>query len=64
VLGLGRLGTQQVLAWSPNLTEERASAARATRVERDELFRRAGVLTLHLVLSERSAGLVGSTSSG
>jgi len=74
VLGLGRLGTQvarigaafgmQVLAWSPNLTEARASAAGATRVERDELFRRADVLTLHLVLSERSAGLVGRRELG
>lgn len=70
VLGLGRLGTQvarigsafgmQVIAWSPNLTEARASAAGATWVERDELLRRADVLTLHLVLSERTQGIVGA----
>jgi phosphoglycerate dehydrogenase-like enzyme len=74
VLGLGRLGTQvarigvafgmQVLAWSPNLSAERASAVGATWVERDELFRRADVLTLHLVLSERSLGLVGRRELG
>jgi phosphoglycerate dehydrogenase-like enzyme len=70
VLGLGRLGTQvarigaafgmEVIAWSPHLSAERAAAAAVMRVDRDELFRRADVLTLHLVLSERSAGLVGS----
>jgi phosphoglycerate dehydrogenase-like enzyme len=74
VLGLGRLGTQvarigaafgmDVIAWSPNLSQERAAAAGAERVERDELFRRADVLTLHLVLSERSAGLLGSRELG
>ncbi|HWO10809.1 MAG TPA: D-2-hydroxyacid dehydrogenase family protein [Polyangiaceae bacterium] len=69
VLGLGRLGTQvarigqafgmNVMAWSPNLTAERASAAGATLVEKDALFRGADVLTIHLVLSERTRGLVG-----
>jgi len=70
VLGLGRLGSQvarigaafgmELIAWSPNLTAERAAAAAVARVERDELFRRADVLTVHLVLSERSAGLIGA----
>lgn len=45
-----------VIAWSPNLSEARASAAGASWVERDELFRRADVLTIHLVLSERTQG--------
>jgi phosphoglycerate dehydrogenase-like enzyme len=70
VLGVGRLGTQvarigaafgmEVLAWSPNLTLARATAAGASLVDRDELFRRADVLTLHLVLSERTQGIVGT----
>jgi phosphoglycerate dehydrogenase-like enzyme len=70
VLGLGRLGTQvarigsafgmQVIAWSPNLTPARASTAGASHVERDELFRRSDVLTLHLVLSASTQGIVGA----
>jgi len=69
VLGIGRLGTQvarigtafgmEVIAWSPNLTLARATAAGASLVDRDELFRRSDVLTLHLVLSERTKGIVG-----
>jgi phosphoglycerate dehydrogenase-like enzyme len=69
VLGLGRLGTQMarighafgmnVIAWSQNLTAERAAEAGATRVEKSDLFRRADVLTIHLLLSERTRGLVG-----
>jgi phosphoglycerate dehydrogenase-like enzyme len=69
ILGLGRLGAQMarvglafgmnVIAWSQNLTPERAAEAGAKRVERDELFRLSDVLTIHLVLSERTRGLVG-----
>ena len=69
ILGLGRLGTRmamvgkafgmEVLAWSPNLTAERAGAAGAALVSKEELFERADVLTIHLVLGERSRGLVG-----
>jgi phosphoglycerate dehydrogenase-like enzyme len=70
ILGLGRLGSRmasigrafgmEVLAWSPNLTAERAEAAGAALVAKDELFARADVLTIHLVLGERSRGLVGA----
>ena len=70
ILGLGRLGSRmasigrafgmEVLAWSQNLTAERAEAAGATLVAKDELFARADVLTIHLVLGERSRGLVGA----
>ena len=69
VVGLGRLGSRMVpvarafgmdvLAWSTNLTAEAAVAAGAVRVDKDELFRRSDVVSLHLVLSERSRGLVG-----
>jgi phosphoglycerate dehydrogenase-like enzyme len=70
VLGLGRLGSQvarigtafgmHVVAWSPNLTAERAAAGGAELVTKDELFRRADVLSIHLVLSNRTRGLVGA----
>lgn len=70
MLGLGRIGTRvarvgkafgmDVIAWSTNLTPEAAEKAGATYVSKDELFSRADVLTVHLVLSERSRGLVGA----
>jgi phosphoglycerate dehydrogenase-like enzyme len=69
VVGLGKLGTQvarvglafgmEVVAWSPNLTSERAQAAGVQQVERDALFATADVVTLHLVLGERTRGVVG-----
>jgi phosphoglycerate dehydrogenase-like enzyme len=69
VLGLGRLGTQvarvglafdmKVIAWSQNLTMERAAEAGCTRVEKADLFRLADVLTIHLLLSDRTRGIVG-----
>ncbi|MCY1137087.1 D-2-hydroxyacid dehydrogenase family protein [Actinoplanes sp. Pm04-4] len=69
VLGLGRMGTQvarigqafdmRVIAWSQNLTAERAAEAGATLVSKDEFFAQSDVLTVHLKLSERSTGLIG-----
>jgi phosphoglycerate dehydrogenase-like enzyme len=69
VVGLGNLGSQvarigkafhmDVIAWSPNLTTERASALGVHCVEKDELFRRADFVTIHLVLAPRTRGLVG-----
>ena len=74
VLGLGRLGSavatvgqafgMEVIAWSQNLTEERANTHGVRRVDRDTLFREADVLTIHLVLSERTHGLVGAHELG
>ena len=74
LLGLGRLGEQvarigrafdmRVIAWSQNLTAERAAQAAAERVSRDALFRESDVLSIHLVLSERSRGLVGEAELG
>jgi phosphoglycerate dehydrogenase-like enzyme len=70
VLGLGRLGTvvarigaafgMQILAWSPNLTEQRAAEAGARLVSKPDLFAGSDVLTIHLVLSDRTRGLVGA----
>jgi phosphoglycerate dehydrogenase-like enzyme len=69
VLGLGNIGSEvariglafrtRVIAWSQNLNTERAAAAGAELVSKDELFRQADVLTIHLVLSRRTRGLVG-----
>jgi phosphoglycerate dehydrogenase-like enzyme len=70
VLGLGNIGGQvariglafgmKVIAWSQNMTPEIAEAAGATLVTKDELFRRADVVTIHLILSRRTRGLVGA----
>src|SRR5258707_11680201 len=70
LLGLGRLGSavarvgialgMKAIAWSQNLTAEKAAAQGVERVEKDELFRRSDVLSVHLVLSDRSRGLVGA----
>jgi phosphoglycerate dehydrogenase-like enzyme len=69
VVGLGRQGGpvarvgaafgMNVIAWSPNLTPERAAAHGATSVGKAELFASADIVTLHLVLSDRSRGIVG-----
>jgi phosphoglycerate dehydrogenase-like enzyme len=68
VLGLGRIGAEvarigqafgmQVIAWSENLTDERAAECGARRVDKDELFARSDVLTIHTLLSKRTRGLV------
>jgi phosphoglycerate dehydrogenase-like enzyme len=69
VVGLGNLGAavarigvafgMEPVAWSQNLTAERAAEVGAERVEKAELFRRADFVTIHLVLSDRTRGLVG-----
>jgi len=69
VLGLGRLGAQvaavgkafgmKVLAWSQNLTAERATQAGAALVGKEQLFADSDIITIHLVLSDRTRGLVG-----
>jgi phosphoglycerate dehydrogenase-like enzyme len=70
ILGLGRLGRQvarigqafgmKVIAWSTNLTPERAAEAGAEYVSKEDLFRRADVLTLHVILGDRNRGIVGA----
>jgi phosphoglycerate dehydrogenase-like enzyme len=70
VVGLGNIGREvariglafgmKVIAWSQNLTEEKASAAGATLVGKQTLFREADIVTVHLVLSSRSRGLIGA----
>jgi phosphoglycerate dehydrogenase-like enzyme len=48
-----------LIAWSQNMTQETAHAAGAILVSKDELFEKADILTIHLVLSSRTRGLVG-----
>lgn len=70
VIGLGNLGSQvatvgkafqmQVLAWSQHLTPERATQFGATLVSKEELLSRADIVTIHLVLGERTRGLLGA----
>jgi len=74
VLGLGKLGQRSaavakafgmnVIAWSQNLTPEKAAAAGATYVSKEELFAKADAVTIHVVLSDRSRGLVGAADLG
>jgi phosphoglycerate dehydrogenase-like enzyme len=70
VVGLGRIGGavarvaaafgMEVIAWSQNLTDEKARALGARRVEKRELFTNSDIVTLHLLLSKRTRGIVGS----
>ncbi|MCH7832592.1 MAG: D-2-hydroxyacid dehydrogenase family protein [Proteobacteria bacterium] len=69
ILGLGRLGAQvakvalalgmEVIAWSQNLTEERCAEVGVTHVGKDALFAESDVISVHLVLSDRTRGLIG-----
>ncbi|MTD59260.1 D-2-hydroxyacid dehydrogenase family protein [Amycolatopsis pithecellobii] len=70
LLGLGRLGSRvakvgqafgmETIAWSQNLTAERAAEHAVTAVSKEELFARSDVLSVHLILSKRTRGLVGA----
>jgi phosphoglycerate dehydrogenase-like enzyme len=70
ILGLGRIGQTMArlgqafgmatIAWSPNLTAGKAEGAGCELVSKEELFGRSDVLTIHMVLSERTRGLVGA----
>ena len=55
---VGKAFGMDVIAWSPNLTPEKAGAAGVRQVGKDELFSAADVITIHMVLSERTRGLV------
>ncbi|WP_461453465.1 D-2-hydroxyacid dehydrogenase family protein [Mucilaginibacter sp.] len=69
ILGLGRVGSKiaayakafdmNIIAWSPNLTEERAKNAGATLVTKEELFKQSDWVTIHMVLSDKTRGIVG-----
>ncbi|MEO3402905.1 D-2-hydroxyacid dehydrogenase family protein [Mucilaginibacter sp. CAU 1740] len=71
IVGLGRVGSKiaqyakafemKIMAWSENLTEERAHRAGAEMVSKEQLFKYADFITLHLVLSDRSRNTVSKT---
>lgn len=60
VAGYGKAFGMEVIAWSQNLTAERAAERGANLVTKEELLRRSDVLTIHLVLSDRTRGIVGA----
>ena len=70
ILGLGNIGAEiarvglafgmEVIAWSQNLTPERAEAHGVRLASKEGLFQQADILTIHLVLSRRTRGLVGA----
>ena len=70
VVGLGKLGAKvsalakafgmNVIAWSPNLTAERCKEVGVGYASKEELFSAADIVTVHVVLSQRSRGLVGA----
>ncbi len=70
IIGLGKLGTRvarianavgmKVLAWSQNLTAEKAKEAGATLVTKEELLKQSDFVTIHLQLSQRTRGLIGA----
>jgi D-3-phosphoglycerate dehydrogenase len=70
IVGLGKLGTRtaniakafgmKVLAWSQNLTPEKCREAGVDYASKDELFRQSDFITIHVVLSARTRGLIGA----
>jgi len=74
VLGLGKLGQRvsgvakafgmKVIAWSQNLTPEKAKEGGAEYVSKEDLFAKADIVSLHVVLSDRTRGIVGAKELG
>ena len=74
IVGLGKLGQRvakvgkafgmKTLAWSPNLTAEKAQAVDVEYAPKGDLLRRADIVTIHMQLSERSTGLIGDADLG
>ena len=74
IIGLGKLGQRsaavgkafgmKAIAWSPNLTPERAKEGGADYVSKEELFAQADFITIHIVLSDRTRGLITAADLG
>ncbi len=74
LIGLGKLGKKvakvaqamemDVIAWSPNLTDERAAEVGVRRVDKDDLFAESDVVSVHIISSDRTRGLVGARELG
>jgi phosphoglycerate dehydrogenase-like enzyme len=60
VAGYGHAFGMRVIAWSQNLTPAAAAAVGVTAVSKEDLFRQSDVISIHVVLSERSRGIVGA----
>jgi phosphoglycerate dehydrogenase-like enzyme len=70
LLGVGRIGSRvakvgqafnmKTIGWSQNLTAEKAAECGVTAVTKQELFTKSDVLSIHLILSDRTRGLVGA----
>lgn len=70
IVGLGKIGARmarygqalgmQVVAWSENLTDEKATAAGARLVDKATLLSQSDAISLHLVLSDRTRGILGA----
>jgi D-3-phosphoglycerate dehydrogenase len=70
ILGLGKLGTRtaniakafgmKVIAWSQNLTAEKCREVGVEHASKDDLFRQSDFITIHVVLSGRTRGLIGA----
>jgi phosphoglycerate dehydrogenase-like enzyme len=70
ILGLGNIGSEvariglafgmKVIAWSQNLTADKAQTCGARLVSKEELFQSADIVTIHVVLSQRTMGVVGA----
>jgi phosphoglycerate dehydrogenase-like enzyme len=71
IIGLGNIGGQmaevarafhmRIIAWSQNLTEQRAEECGAMLVTKQELLEQADIATIHLRLSDRTRGLIGAS---
>jgi phosphoglycerate dehydrogenase-like enzyme len=74
IVGLGKLGARvagvakafgmKVIAWSPNLTPEKCKEVGVDHATKDDLFRQADIVTIHVQLGDRSRGLVGAKELG
>jgi phosphoglycerate dehydrogenase-like enzyme len=74
ILGLGKLGTRtaniakafgmKAIAWSQNLTPEKCQEAGVGYIGKDDLFRQSDFITIHVVLSQRTRGIVGGKEIG
>lgn len=74
IVGLGGIGARianiarafgmHIVAWSQNLTPESAEKQGALLVSKEELFRTADIVTIHLVLSSRTKGIIGAPEFG
>src|ERR1700684_1600292 len=74
ILGLGKLGVRtaniakafgmKVIAWSQNLTPEKCQEAGVGYVSKDDLFRQSDFISIHVVLSQRTRGIIGAHELG